>query len=279
MSFDGQEILDEVLEHLEWGKRYRNYISGLCPFHEDSRPSLIVHADRFECLACGEMGRTDYLLSVISSSPIKHYKQTSFFNPWTRWLRRNSLKEILFYAQEYLRAHPSIYMRKRCISDEQQQKIGLGIREGWILFPIDEQGAVARDTDENSTAKYICPSGQDPNLIYVPDRNMLKISKYAICTFGIIDAISLYVLGAPAFSTTNGKRINPDALDDIRKPIIFWPDRGEEDAAERIAYQLGWRGHVAYHDYPSDSKDPNDMLVKHKDILTEWIHQTEDEMD
>jgi hypothetical protein len=157
-------------------------------------------------------------------------------------------------------------------------ELKLGIRENWLLFPIYDDadnvvGAVARDGEGGtSSAKYVCPSRQDPNMIYVPSWDNVKINNYVICTFGIIDAVSLYVLGIPAFSTTNGKRINPDALDWCRKPIIFFPDKGEEEDARRIANQLGWRGHVIECDYPDDAKDPNDLLINHKDMLKELLY-------
>jgi len=275
-----QNILDTVVEHLEMAKRYRDSVWGLCPFHQDTKPSLQVHEDKFRCTACGKWGRTKYLLSVITSSPIKIHQQLTFFNPWTKWLKNKNLNDIAFSSRSTLYKHPSIYMRNRGIDNDTQIILKLGLKEGWIIFPIwdydgDLLGAVARDTDNNPIAKYVCPNGQNPNLIYVPYWGDLSTRNYVICTFGIIDAISLYVFRVPVFSTTNGKQINLDALDYIRKHIMFWPDKDEEEDAERIAYKLGWRGHVAYHDYPDDSKDPNDMLVKHPDILSKWIEETE----
>ena len=41
-------------------KRSRSaYAAVLCPFHDDTRPSLLIYLDtgRFQCQACGERGR------------------------------------------------------------------------------------------------------------------------------------------------------------------------------------------------------------------------------
>jgi hypothetical protein len=61
-------------------------------------------------------------------------------------------------------------------------------------------------------------------------------------------------------STTTGKRLNPQALDNIRKRIIIIPDNGEEKEAQVIASKLGWRGHVLRLQYPVGCKDINDLV-------------------
>ena len=82
----------------------------------------------------------------------------------------------------------------------------------------------------------------------------------AIQTFGIIDAISLYIMGAASISTTCGMRMDISYLDDIRKQIIFIPDQGEEKEAQKFASKMGWRGKVMRCNYPEGVKDVSDIF-------------------
>jgi hypothetical protein len=259
------DLLDEIFDKLDYAQRYEDSVWGRCPFHSDSRPSFMVHEDRYYCQACGAQGKTKDLLDKLSGhipQPAPDY----FHNPFTRWLKDNTLPNILKGAWENLKQHPSAYLRDRCISYEWQIKLGMGMRDDWITFPIRNEnnkiiGAVARAGQTNTAlAKYVVPNGQDPNMIYVPDWELFKASDIIYATFGILDAVSLVICGAGAFSTTNGKRLNDvSALDKVRKRIIFLPDKMEEGEAKKIAARLGWRGAVAKINYPDDCKDPNDI--------------------
>ncbi|AQQ10121.1 DNA primase [Sedimentisphaera cyanobacteriorum] len=53
----GNSIEDVVGEHLKLDRKGRNFI-GLCPFHDDHKPSLTVTPEigRFKCFACGAGG-------------------------------------------------------------------------------------------------------------------------------------------------------------------------------------------------------------------------------
>lgn len=271
------ELLDEIYERLDYAQRYTDSVWGRCPFHSDSRPSFMVHEDYYNCQACGAHGKTKDLLAKLSGR-ISQPSPDRFHNPFTGWLRNESLANVLRSAWETLKSRPSTYLRDRGISYEWQIKLGIGMRDNWITFPIRSDdmkiiGAVAR-AGENNTAssKYIVPTGQDPNMIYVPDWKQFNASDIIYATFGIIDAVSLVICGAGAFSTTNGKRLNDvSVLDKVRKRIIFLPDRGEESNAKEIAARLGWRGAVAKVNYPDNCKDINDILMKHPEKMKETL--------
>ena len=271
------EILSKVAELLDYAQTYEKSVWGICPFHSDSRPSLMVHEDYYHCQACGAHGTTKSLIEKLSGH-VAAPAPDKFYNPFTIWLKNESLGNVLREAWETLKSRPSIYLRNRGIPDEWQIKLGIGIRDNWITFPIrsfDQKiiGAVAR-AGENNTAssKYIVPSGQDSNMIYVPDWKQFNASDIIYATFGIIDAISLVICGAGAFSTTNGKRLNDvSALNKVRKRIIFLPDKGEESNAKEIAARLGWRGAVAKINYPDDCKDISDVFQKYPEKIKEII--------
>jgi DNA primase len=88
-------ILDEVIEYVEFGQKYSNYIASKCPFHDDSRPSLIIHEDYYKCLACNAHGRTETLLDKLKGLPAKPSAKEHFSNPFTKWMKTQTLSEAL----------------------------------------------------------------------------------------------------------------------------------------------------------------------------------------
>jgi hypothetical protein len=267
--------LDDIIGYLDYATRYETYIVSRCPFHEDRRPSFFVYEDRYRCESCGASDWTSKLLEQIGEAPISHVEAPNFRNPFTRWSRDRTLAETLKLAWKNA---PSVYMRERGIDDRTQKSLGIGILENYITFPIRNQrsdriiGAIVRCGEGRSGQKYIIPAGQDPNLLFSPSWKRVNKKKVVYLTFGIIDAVSLYVMGAAAISTTCGMRMNTSYLDQIRKQIIFIPDRGEEEQAQKFASKMGWRGKVMRCNYPEGTKDVNDiMLSKHKDKLLEAL--------
>ena len=263
--------LDDIASKLDYAKRYENYVVALCPFHDEKRPSFFVYLDSYRCESCGAKGKTSKLVEKLSGIPISHKTAPNFKNPFTTWSRDRTLAETLKLAWQNA---PSVYMRERGVDDNEQKRLGIGILENWITFPIRNRkgkiiGAIARAGENNSSiAKYLTPSGQNPNLLYIPDWKRLQKKKVIYLTFGIIDAVSLYLMGAASISTTCGMRMDVSYLDQIRKRIIFIPDRGEEKQAQKFASKLGWRGGVMQCNYPEGCKDVNDiMLSKHKNNL------------
>jgi hypothetical protein len=272
-------ILDEVIEYLEYAQKYSNYIACRCVFHEDSRPSLIIHEDYYKCLACNAHGRTETLLDKLKGLPPKPSAKEHFSNPFTKWMKTQTLSEALKIAWQTMNEHPSVYMRdKRGITNQTCRELGIGHRDGWFTIPIRDKchkivGAAARADETNqSSAKYVTVSGQDPNLLYVPSWELIENAGDIYGVFGLLDSVTLYQLGVASFSTTAGKRLDSSVLNIFRmKRVIFIPDVGENDAAWKIVKNRDWRGKVAQCHYPEDSKDVNDMFVKHPEILYEAL--------
>lgn len=271
------DILDEIEEYLDRPHRYSDYISCTCVFHSDVRPSMMIYEDFYKCLACDAHGRTDKLLEKLKSKLHPTLKtRPDFRNPFTVWTRKDPLPSVLKRAWKLLNDNPSqgSYLRGRGIPDDVRYKLKIGWLDGWLTFPILDQqkkiiGAVARIGDTGAESKYIVPSGQNPDLIYVPDWDIISKAKEIYCVFGILDAITLYLYNVPSFSTTTGKRLNPMALDQFRKRIIFIPDQGEEDAALKIISKLGWRGALAKMYWPDKCKDISDIHKHYPDLLVQ----------
>lgn len=255
--------LDKIASKLNYAKRYERYVVALCPFHDERRPSFFVYEDYYKCQSCGAHGKTSALLEKIGDVPVRHVERSNFNNPFTRWAKDRNLAETLRLAWKN---GPSVYMRERGVDDKTQKELGIGILEGWITFPIRNKtskisGAIARDIEGRSSSKYVIPSGQDPNLLYIPSWKRIETKKVVYITFGIIDAVSLYMMGAASISTTCGMQMNTSYLDNIRQRMIFIPDRGEEIAAQRFAKSLGWRGGVMKCNYPEGTKDVADIFL------------------
>ena len=135
-------------------------------------------------------------------------------------------------------------------------------------------GAVARANETNTTkSKYVVPNGQDGNLLYIPDWSIHTKARFTFLVFGVLDAVTLSMMGYPAISTLSGKRLDPIALDGWRKQIIFIPDEGEEENAGKIGAMLGWRAWVWRVNWPDGTKDINDVFVKDSNYLREELRK------
>ena len=270
-------LLDDVFDYLREAHRYERYIASLCPFHDDTRPSFFVYEDKYQCSSCGKWGNTDQLLQQIDGSPVRYQpKPKNFHNPWTKWIDAyGSIEKTLQHAQQYLSQHPSEYLRKRAIPDKYQLKAKLGYLDDFYLFPIKDQtgkivGGVCRAGEENLSAKtnkYVLPAHQDPHLFYVPSWKLILKNDYVFLTYGIIDSLSLAILGYPAMSTTTGKNVTAQSLDWCRKKIYLFPDEHEEIDALKLTAQIGWRGQVVKVNWPKGAKDINDLSTYYPSLL------------
>ena len=270
--------LDELLDLLERPRLYRNYIVSSCPNpeHEDRSPSFFVFSDWSFCRSgCGYKRKTSQLLEELSGIVVVPQPRLDFRNPWTRWIGDSSLVKVLTNARK---KSPSDYLRQRGIPDIIQKQLHLGmIERSWVTFPLFKdkklQGAVARAIDEDAPTRYIIPTGQDPDLIYIPRKLKIWGLEAIYLTFGILDAISVNLAGFPCISTTTGKQLDPTSLEDFRIPIYIIPDFKEDQDAYKLANQLGWRGNVLLLNYPKGTKDPNDIWIKNEKLLKRLIKE------
>lgn len=280
---DTRNTLDELYSYLNGAIRYERYIMALCPWHDDHKPSLAIYPDTYYCHSCNKRGKTADLLQELKQAHghIIEKRFVDFHSPWSGWKRRfGSLENTISTAHTNLiRNSKTAYLQKRGIDIPTIKKLRIGWLEDWITFPIydrlgDLVGGTARASETNKTsAKYCVVPNQDPNLLYVPSWELIDQSSCAWLVYGIIDAISLYQLGVASMSTTTGKRTNADCFDSIRKMIYIIPDRGEEIEACMLSANLSWRGKTIKVDWPDDSKDCNDLYLKHKSDLVHILEQ------
>lgn len=283
-----QVTLSDIQERLPYARAYGHYLSGLCPFHSDRRPSLIVSAKRYRCKSCGATGPLSKLYKKLNPSDPRLYKpHPPRFGgrPLPSYNNIHALRERLMDAHDTLILDETMtrgaWYEKRGISRTDQLIYELGWYENWYTVPVfgengDIIGGVARanpQLEAKKVDKYYVPLDQ-PSMLYIPNwTNWRKCDKVFIA-FGIFDAISLAILGYAAASPTAGQdSTDPRWLDNVRKPIYVVPDDGERTAALDLVRKLGFRGRILRLPYSQyECKDPNDFLQKGlSDELTAYI--------
>ena len=250
--------LDDIFGLLPKARRYEDYIAGLCPYHRDNSPSLLVDEEGFNCQACGKRGSLQQLYNKLQGKPFVLSLEKKQRFSW-----RLGANEIWKKSLLCLQHNPNldIYLRNRGISRKTIQQLRIGFWRGWYVVPIFDAtgtflGAVARaggSIEEN--CERFSNSPGPARLYYIP---ILDVP-YMFFPFGIFDAISIFDCGFPAATWIAGKSVAASALNYFRGRIIIVPDKDEEPEARHLADQLGWRGTVLLLDY-NQEKDPNDFL-------------------
>lgn len=269
MDNKSKHLLEKIQSRIG-GRLYDHYLLASCPNpdHDDKSPSFFVYPDYYSCKACGYSGKPENLLDRIDGRYIHRNKRSLFKNPFQKWEKERSLFETLKLGYRVGKQFPGQmdYLVKRKITLETIQDAKIGWLEGWITIPLISPqkkliGAIARNT-RPSDVRYVSPRGQDPRLLYAPCWQSVLESDHVYLVFGMIDALTLCQSGKPVITTTSGTTISPQPFEHILKRIIVVPDHGEEEVGARLVANLGWRGTLFTPDYPFDTKDINDLLVK-----------------
>jgi len=266
--------LADIVSRLDRVKEYERYYSALCVFHPDHHPSMLVYKDGwFRCLSCGRSGdlyMLDRRLSGWSPPSFAHEKESVDWSPPGKWEDPihfvEDAHEILSKYCESL----GWYLRIRKLNERIEGQ-HLGWHNGWYVIPVysrEDQlnGYVLRagqHVQEATGHRYVNRSAAS---LYVPDWYLYRTGQFVVVTFGILDALTLVDLRIPAASTMWGTRLKLSDLDSVRKPILVFPDQGEELKAIEYYRNLGWRGRVVRMDWPDGMKDVNDLHVAGKDM-------------
>lgn len=242
---------------------YSRYFTCLCPFHNDSSPSLMVFEDGwFNCQGCERKGKWLTLWNKLKGQPVQVMPARR-----TQWnlpdIRGEDLEELCYQAHMDLVGFPSLgwYLEMRGVDDRVDQN-EIGYWDGWYTVPVkDRDGSfitavfrAAPHIQEATDLRYWCPHSP---VMFVPDWRSVTRAKSLFVVYGTLDALALAGLRLPVVTSTAGKKsFDPEWLDSFRIPIYVVPDRGEEKTAQDLCRELGWRGKVARLDYPDGIKDP-----------------------
>jgi DNA primase len=264
---------NDFLSSIDRAEDKGRYITGLCPFHSDSSPSLLIFKDGWwRCLGCGKNGAWIDLWNKIKGQPvhIQAEKKTRWSGPL---LNGESLDDIYYQSHLDLLNYPSLgwYITETRKLQDRIEPCEIGYRDGWYTVPVFDIDhtmktvvfRAAPHVQEVTGMKYWCNAR--PPVMYVPDWRLYESGDFLVVCFGIFDALAISDLRYPVVTSTAGKdTFKADWLMLVRKPIYIIPDSGEEDTAIRLANNLGWRGHVIKLNYPVGSKDPADYFKNGK---------------
>lgn len=258
---------DAIRELLPGARSYSNYVSGLCPFHDDKKPSLLVYRDGyFTCLGCGVFGNYEKLYRKLKghdfSRAIAPEKEFSAPRLPTDLREQENLVEM---AHDSLLQFEQLrwYLENRGVTGR-IEACRLGWYRGWYTIPIyshygEYQGVVLRaggEIQKVSGLRFIQPHGQKP-LMYCPDWVLLERAPAIALVFGMFDALVLSDMRFAVVTPIGGQlHFNPEWLAPFRKPVVIIPDKGEEESANKLANKLGWRSKVLRLQYPENIKDP-----------------------
>lgn len=277
----GAVDLSEIRESLSRASLHGNYLTALCPFHEDNNPSFFVNEEYFYCMSCQKGGPTSKLLDILDGNVHTYEDVPMAKNPFNWWLKKyGTLTEAMVRAYRTGQSFPGQmdYMQDRGITSDSIKRYRLGWMDGWITFPaLDKNnrvtGATARLISGN--ARYMTPHGQDKNVLFVPDWRLNTIFSYLYIVFGIVDALTLAQQGYPVVTTMVGVGVSdPTPYEDFRKPLYVLPDRGEADRGAKLVRNLGWRGKLFTPDWPEGCKDINDVYCRDGELLKNLMATT-----
>lgn len=250
-------------------QEYEGYMSGRCPFHSDSSPSLLVYKNGwFRCLGCSRNGTWKTLWNRLGGQPISPVSEVR-----TSWnaprVRTSDMEEIAFKAHNDLLKFPTLgwYLEMRGLEDC-IESCELGYWNGWYTIPIRDRNdefvtTIFRAAPHVQAATGMRYWGKHDPVMYSPRWRDVKNGKLVTVVYGIFDSMVLSMMGYPCITPTLGMiNLHPDWLDDVRKMIYVIPDKGEERPALNLAGGLGWRGKVVYLDYPEGIKDPAGFMEK-----------------
>lgn len=259
--------LDQIREILPGARSYSHYVAGLCPFHEDNKPSLMVYEDNFfRCLGCGVVGNYEQLwrkLNGRGASKIIRAEE-KFSAPYLPTDLREQ-EELVETAHESLMKFEQLqwYLENRGVMGR-AEPCRLGYFKGWYTIPIyshygEYRGMVARAggvVQKATGFRFIQPHGQH-SMMYCPDWNLMEDARTIAVVFGMFDALAISDLRYAVVTPIAGQAsFNPEWLNGFRKPVVIIPDAREETEAIKLAGELGWRGKILRLNYPEGVHDP-----------------------
>ena len=253
-------------------KRHRS----LCPFHEDSHPSLSFHPRRntYRCFVCGAAGDTiDLVMKFLKISfqkacrwlsedncILSSYQPTQTdppsekkFNPekYEKFFRRPRLSlEAKRFLFEERKLHPQVIMQAGLTSWTDRQGVH------WLEIPFRNIagkliGLQNRNLDYRPTSpgekkhsnKFLFPAGSRTRLYNLPILKKIQPGQALYITEGCSDCWAMLSAGFPAIAVPSATLLKPDDEEELkqilltRRPVLHAvPDR--DTPGEGLLQQL-----------------------------------------
>ena len=290
--------IEEVAERLGLEvKRHRS----LCPFHEDSHPSLSFHPRRntYRCFVCDASGDTIDLVmkhlhipfgeacrwladrsNVIADRWQAPAKQTGAagkdcfdaarYEPYFRqpWLTE-AARQFLFTER---RLDPRVVRWCRLTSWRDSRGVN------WLQTPFyDLQGKLTgvqnrnldyRQTTENRIPRFLFPKGSRCTIYNLPVINLLQDCEPLYITEGCSDCWAMLSAGHKAVAVPSATLLSQqdrELLENLRRDkdtsFHIWPDN--DTPGERLCLQLQeFLPHLVRHQLPPGCKDFSEYYLK-----------------
>jgi DNA primase len=261
--------LYEQLQERLHGHPYNGYFTCVCQFHDDHSPSMFVYEDGYySCKTCHAHGSLEKLNKALGGKSVKATTRNIVSPRWRKWEEQHGdMEGIAAHAHLSLKRFPqwNFYFKERKI-EKFVEKGKLGYIDGWATFPVFSpegviQNIVVRHT-KNKARYSIKPVDDKTPLLYCPNWHRVNSSDIVYVVYGIIDAISLELLGLSCVTGITGKSLSAETLKPLHKHFIIVPDEYEEQDAHRLANDLGFRASVKRLSFPDGTKDPDGIRVK-----------------
>ena len=266
--------------HLGQQQDHGRYLTGVCPFHSDEKPSLLVFRDGWQCMAAGCPRPHGSVLDWIAyerglanptSGDLYRIAKELVGDRDTRLLLeidRDGEEAELEVPPPSVPLSGIVVRRYHSLLDSEAMAYlsGRGFcREfvdwnlwGWdgsaIVLPIwrgwpgDSEVIALRFRNLHSEPRYMGLKFHNEAALFnswvVEVASRLSIPR-VYCMFGEFDAALAVQAGIPAVSPTNGCRAFDRVwLGSYKGDVVFVPDVGEEDEAYSYAGELGLSGEV-----------------------------------
>lgn len=269
------EHYESLQEELDGVRLYDGYFMALCPFHEDSKPSFMVHEDGYYCKSCRKSGSLEYLRKYLGHKVIEirpREKVVPVLPQWRKWIEKYETVEGIARAAHGLLTRNSM-LDSFFVRRQINQFINTGMfgwLDWWNLFPVFDMAGnvidiVVRGEKSKGDTKYVLLKKQEehtPPPLYVPDWGRVLDAKVVYVVYGIIDSWALFSLGLPVVTGTTGQSLSAKLLAPLNKKWIIVPDRKEEESAWKLKIALGFSATVKELDWPYPCKDPDEIRTK-----------------
>lgn len=278
--FESHSLVDHAGRFLQEYRIRGGRGVGLCPLHDDTRPSLAVFPRSWRCFGCGqEGGILDFYTRIagMSQGEALEYIKSGVESPLLLPAPRHEVDEERLQArvgaaegnlQEALE-----YLSSRGIDAEIAREWRLGCLNGRLIIPYHDQCGRLRGCAERAlhgqSPKYQFTAGMKKSeLLFGLDR-VRDDDRLALCE-GFFDAIQLSLTGIPAVAL-GGIDLSEAQIELLkgRETIVAMDgDDAGRQAASRILERLQAVGIGAVVADPGDGLDPDERT--RRDGNADW---------
>lgn len=295
-KFDIQKLQDLPIEQVAGALGLTvSHHRALCPFHNDSNPSLTFHRgkNRYRCFVCDAHG------GVIDL--VMRYEHKSFLEA-CKWLSEEHSIPVVsvvepvevpkpFDASRYQRFFERPWLSneaRKFLFDERKldprvvrycQLTSWKDRQGvsWLQIPYyDRQGHLIgiqnRNLIKGGSPRFRFPSGAQCSIYNLPVLNLLKQGEPLFLTEGCSDCWSMLSAGHKAIAipsatllTRKDEKVLGALASELGTPFHIFPDQdtaGEQLYNRLVEASVRYGFTILRHQLPKDCKDFSDLYLK-----------------